>query len=193
MRTEMRGLAPTSRGNFIKQAANGIGGELFHNLRKPALLADLLFGEETFSEKFRAPVDGSMHCCFRCPGTSYLARAMVIEAKAYDRKCGGAGKATRYSQFSSEVKSVCKLETGVSLGGHKGSHHIKRLSGRGFNKCMFELDWGQHYAPDGKRCMNALYFESSHLTHVLFRYFTSFFLSCKLSQICGTKDAHESM
>ena len=150
VRKQMKGLAPSSARNFIKKAADGIGKELFHNLRQPALLADLLFGDETFTERFRALVDGSMHALFRCPGTSYLGRAMVLQALMYDKKCRTVDQASRYSEFSTGVKNICKLQTGISLGQHKSSHHIKQLSGRGFFACMFTFDWTQHTQVDSK-------------------------------------------
>ncbi len=155
-RTTLRALVPNTRGNFLKKATCGIGTELFHNLRNPVLFADLLYGDETFSEKMRAFVDGSMHACFRCPGSSFLGRAMVMEARMYDKKCKVTDGTTRYSKLKAKVKSVCGLETGISLGGHPESWHIKRLSSHGFDKCMSELDFGGHYQP-GSKCSRQLH------------------------------------
>jgi hypothetical protein len=100
-----------------------------------------------------------MHCIFRCPGSSYLGRAMVSEARRYDWHCLTTGQGSRYAKLSNGVKNICKLETGISLGGKQNSEHIKRLSGRGFKNCVYDLDWGQHYAPDSKCCTKISIFE----------------------------------
>ena len=149
-RTKLRQLVPQTRGNYLKKATCGIGKELFHNLRNPVLFSDLLFGDETFSEKKRALVDGSMHASFRCPGSSWLGRAIPKDARMYDKQCKVTDGVTRYSKLKANVKTVCGLETGISLGGHKDDHHIKRLSGHGFRKCIQEWDSGSHYHPESK-------------------------------------------
>ena len=147
----MKGLAPNSARNIIKRAADGTGTKLFHNLRQPALLPGLLFGDETFTERFHALVDSSMHAIFRCPGSSYLGRAMVVEARMYDKKCRTVEQTSRFSEFSTGVKNICKLLTGISVGQHKCLWHIKQLSGRGFLACMFAFEWTQHYQDDKQR------------------------------------------
>lgn len=68
----------------------------------------------------------------------------------YDKQCKVTDGVTRYSKLKANVKTVCGLETGTSLGDHKDNYHIKRLSGHGFRKCMQELDWGSHYHPNSK-------------------------------------------